>query len=380
VLAVPVRALGNRKNQNGGTIKFWRSPFVICYWLGPVLVFENYATRKKVAGDPFVISILHFCSQSRGLSELLRNFPDENPAAVRRGIRHLLKYSLLERVANRNTADREIWEGWESWNPSAGFFHFSTKDANYAQGSAEDLAGLKKIADAKPLLERTKKYPNKRAIQLRRDSTEMEFARILDQRRTWREFSSKPVERDCLEQLLWLSFAVHGWVKVAGVGRLALTTSPSGGALHPLEAYVCIRNVKCIGAGIYHYDAANHRLELLRRGLRKAEIARFLARQGYFSDAAFVVFLTAVFARTQWKYEHPRAYRLILAEAGHVCQTFCLTATWLGLAPFCTMALADTKIEGALGIDGVGESVVYAMGAGRRPGRVALGERLREPG
>ena len=81
---------------------------------------------------------------------------------------------------------------------------------------------------------------------------------------------------------------------------------------------------------------------------------------------------------SRWKYEHPRAYRVVLAEAGHVCQTFCLTATWLGLAPFCTMALADTTIEQALGVDGVTESVVYAMGAGLRPNRAATGERLRQ--
>jgi hypothetical protein len=57
----------------------------------------------------------------------------------------------------------------------------------------------------------------------------------------------------------------------------------------------------------------------------------------------------------------------VLAEAGHLAQTFCLVATWLGLAPFCTMALADTRIERDLGIDGVSESVLYAAGVGGRP-------------
>jgi SagB-type dehydrogenase family enzyme len=114
----------------------------------------------------------------------------------------------------------------------------------------------------------------------------------------------------------------------------------------------------------------------LRKGLGKREIDGFLASQRYFSGAAFVIFLTAVFVRTQWKYVYPRAYRVVLAEAGHVCQTFCLTATWLGLAPFCTMAFTESKIEKALKIDGVGESVVYAMGAGQRPGRPATAERL----
>jgi hypothetical protein len=59
----------------------------------------------------------------------------------------------------------------------------------------------------------------------------------------------------------------------------------------------------------------------------------------------------------------------VLLDAGHLCQTFCLLATWLDLAPFCTMALADSAIERALGIDGISESVLYAAGVGtRRPG------------
>ena len=65
-----------------------------------------------------------------------------------------------------------------------------------------------------------------------------------------------------------------------------------------------------------------------------------------------------------WKYQHPRAYRVVLLDAGHLCQTFCLTATWLGLAPFCTAALKDTLIEKDLGIDGIRESVLYIAGVG----------------
>jgi SagB-type dehydrogenase family enzyme len=205
-----------------------------------------------------------------------------------------------------------------------------------------------------------------------------EFDRVLRERRTWREFSREPLDLRRLELLLWLSFGVQAWAKIPGVGRLPLKTSPSGGALHPIEAYVLIRNVRGIAPGIYHYDDEGHRLELLRAGCSRAEIKKLLVGQDWFCGSPIVVFLTAVFQRCQWKYEHPRAYRVVLAEAGHVCQTFCLTATWLGLAPFCTMALADTKIEQVLGVDGITESVVYAMGAGLRPKRAATADRLRQ--
>ena len=87
----------------------------------------------------------------------------------------------------------------------------------------------------------------------------------------------------------------------------------------------------------------------------------------YFAKASAMVFFTSIFARILWRYPYARAYRAALIESGHVCQTFLLAATSLGLAPFSVMALADSAIERDLGIDGISESVLYAAGVGRPP-------------
>ena len=102
-------------------------------------------------------------------------------------------------------------------------------------------------------------------------------------------------------------------------------------------------------------------------------MSEYLPTQTWYDEVAVVIFMTAVFARAQWRYDYARAYRSILAEAGHLAQTFCLVATRLGLAPFCSMALADSTIEQDLGIDGVSESVVYCAGVGTRPEGVDVG-------
>ena len=65
-----------------------------------------------------------------------------------------------------------------------------------------------------------------------------------------------------------------------------------------------------------------------------------------------------------WKYGHSRAYRTVLIEAGHLAQTFCLTATALGLAPFTTMAFSESALEALLGLDGVLECPIYVAGVG----------------
>jgi SagB-type dehydrogenase family enzyme len=105
----------------------------------------------------------------------------------------------------------------------------------------------------------------------------------------------------------------------------------------------------------------------LRDGATREELQKLIPKHPWFADAAAVFFFTAVFERTQWRYEFARAYRTVLLEAGHVCQTFLLTATSLGLAPFSTMAVDDAAVEALLGLDGVSEAVLYAAGAGTRP-------------
>jgi SagB-type dehydrogenase family enzyme len=372
------RQRGARNSNSVDSPRYRRSPFLISYWLGPVHVLENYVTRQKVEGNSFANDLIAFFDEPHTFRELYAKFPGEEPSILQDAVRCLQKHSFLERSVDQGRRLTDPWSGWESWSPAASHFHFSTKDVSYSMGDAEDFSSLRKLAKRKRFSPRRKKYPNKKFVQLSKSAGKGEFERVLKARRTWREFSDQPLDLSKLATLLQLSFGIHGWIKIPGFGRLPLKTSPSGGALHPLEAYLLIRNVTDIVPGIYHHDEERHRLELLRAGTSRMEVKKLLAGQGWFSAAAFVVFLTAVFPRTQWKYEHSRAYRVVLAEAGHVCQTFCLAATWLGLAPFCTMALADTKIERALGLDGFSESVVYAMGAGVRPNRPAIADRLRE--
>ena len=143
------------------------------------------------------------------------------------------------------------------------------------------------------------------------------------------------------------------------------------GARHPIEAYVVVRDVEGLRQGIYHYAADRHALERIGRPVSADRMRAYLPNSGYFADASVMVFFTAVYERIMWRYPYPRAYRAALVEAGHVCQTFCLAATWLDLAPYCIMGLADSLIESDLGIDGITESVLYAAGVGRRPGRSA---------
>ncbi|HEY3474715.1 MAG TPA: nitroreductase family protein, partial [Anaerolineales bacterium] len=88
------------------------------------------------------------------------------------------------------------------------------------------------------------------------------------------------------------------------------------------------------------------------------------ANQKWLQNAAAVFFMTAVVARSMWKYHHSHAYRVLLLDAGHLGQTFHLVCTKLGLAPFTTAASQDVEIERMLCLDGVSEIPVYIASAG----------------
>ena len=333
--------------------------------------------RKKVAASPVVAEVLDFFADWKRADAIVAHWPEYSPESLLHTVSELLQEGMLEGSRQRNAREdsrTKALRKWKAWNPAASFFHLSTKDIYADQVTPEEIAYVEQLAKEHPVPLPLKKYPGARTIGLPRVEEAGDFARVLRERRTWREFAQRPIACEGLGKLLDLSFGIQDWEHVPTIGRLAQKTSPSGGALHPSEAYVLARRVQGVAPGIYHYDAGGHRLQQIRRGMTASEIQKYLAGQWWFRDAAFVVFVTAVFARNQWKYDYARAYRANLIEAGHLCQTFCLTATWLGLAPFCTIALADTKIEQSLGIDGISESVIYAMGAGQRVPGAKAGE------
>jgi SagB-type dehydrogenase family enzyme len=346
---------------------FRRAPCLVSYWQDEHLVFENYSTGSRVTAHPLTSEILDFFDCWRTVDAAAARFSQFSPDSVRAAVNALERQSFLECSDRVPDARTTALASWNSWNPAAGFFHLSTKDVPYAADQLHAGGFLRRKTRQVPEPPPVKRYPGTRQHQLPAPVDTGEFPDVLMNRRTWREFSRRPVTVADLSTLLGLTWRVQSWSEAPGLRPAPLKTSPSGGARSPIEVYVLALRVEGLPRGIYHYAADRHRLESLQAGSTRRQILRYLPGQPWFTGAAALILMTAVFSRTQWKYPFARAYRVVLAEAGHLCQTFCLTATWLGLAPFCTMALADSQIERDLKLDGVTESVLYAAGVGTRP-------------
>ena len=255
------------------------------------------------------------------------------------------------------------------WNPEAGFFHTATKHVRFWPPHQARRRARQQALES-PMPPPVKTYAGARAFKLPVPAGGGELARVARERRTWRRFSPAPISVEELSTMLGLSLGVQKWVRVGG-RDLALKTSPSGGARHPVEGYVVARRVRGLPAGTYHYHAGRHALERLRPAPSLHRIKSYMPASEHFAAASALILFTAVLHRQLWRYPYSRAYRAALIETGHVCQTFCLAATALGLAPFSIMGLADSAIEQDLGLDGITETVLYAAGVGRRPGGVS---------
>jgi SagB-type dehydrogenase family enzyme len=166
--------------------------------------------------------------------------------------------------------------------------------------------------------------------------------------------------------------------EVLAPGVVALKrTSASGGALHPIEAYPLVVNVQGLEPGFYHYETGSHSLALIAAMTEKQareHAAALTIGQTYFAEAHALVFHVARLDRHHWKYRrHPKAYKAVLLDSGHLSQTFYLLAADRGLGAFYTAAINDIDVGALLKLDPLTEIVIGANGIGvPDPGRNQL--------
>lgn len=195
------------------------------------------------------------------------------------------------------------------------------------------------------------------------------FARVLRARRTTRHFDQQTwLSQADFGHLLYGTFGAIGQRELAPGMVAVKKTSASGGALHPIEAYPLVIRVADLAPGFYHYEAGAHRLALLKpltETEARAEAAALTIGQIYFSETHALVFHVARFDRHHWKYRrHPKAYKAMLIDSGHLSQTFYLLAAERGLGAFYTAALNDADVGERLGLDPLAHAAIGANGAG----------------
>ena len=232
--------------------------------------------------------------------------------------------------------------------------------------TAAGSSGAMRLLDAHPELQATVQRAVRRrssAPVVRLPSPGSPIGQLEDalrRRASERSFGAGPIELGAAASLAW---AAYGAARSSALGPRR--TVPSGGALYPLELYLLALRVDGLDAGVYHYDPPRHVLCRLAGLPSAGELERLTPFPELLVPAALVLLVTAVFWRSRFKYGL-RGYRFSLLEAGHVGQNALLAASALGLAAVPVGGVYEGRVEKLLGVDGVDESLVYALSFGQR--------------
>ena len=208
--------------------------------------------------------------------------------------------------------------------------------------------------------EQYKTYPASPRIKLPlpRAEREMFLDYALKKRRSVRLFTRAPLKLEHLSYMLWAS---------NGIQRIEhgqeYRTTPSAGALYPIETYIIANNIERLEKGVYHYGIKAHVLEEIRQGDHSSQIEAAAMGQQVCSQAAVIIIWTAIIERCRTKYGQ-RAYRYIYLDAGHIAENLALAVVSLGLGSCPVAAVYYDEVNSIIDVDGEGESVIYITAAG----------------
>lgn len=361
-----VTSMGRKIDRELSKLKMRRSPHIVMYFRRGRLVVENYVTKLALQVDLKAMTLLGYFSGWRTASEVSRSLKGYTRESVFQSVQNLRERGLLiTKDSDEAKLEDKFGEDW-LWPIASRFYHFSTKiddPHNTPEEVMEYYARFLKGREQPPIY---KSYPRRPRIDLSTISgKEAPLFSTLRRRHSTREFSGKPISFNELSRLIYYTWGRISYYDTREFGKLLHKTSPSAGARHPIETYAIVNSVDGIEPGVYHYAVRDHSLELLKPGDFREKCVALTAGHSWTRNASALFIMTAVVARTAWKYRTPRVYRAFLLDAGHLSQSFLLVATALGLGAFCIGIVSDNLIEKELNLDGISETALFVVGVGQ---------------
>lgn len=143
-------------------------------------------------------------------------------------------------------------------------------------------------------------------------------------------------------------------------------TVPSAGARHSFETYLFIHRVEKVVPGLYRYLPLSNELVLVYAAddQCKNKLSQATLGQGFIANGAVVFVWTTVPYRMEWRYLQA-AHRVILLDAGHVCQNLYLACEVIN-AGTCAIAAYDQEaMDELIQVDGKDQFTIYLAPVGK---------------
>jgi len=304
-----------------------RSPFLFTYWNedNKIIVY-NYNTYNKAIVSKEILKILDMLSEWRSIEEIFDKIKYDKKNLMK-ALEHLTRLKLIHKNSlAKEDADirrRAPWDpidlAMQRQRSYGGRFPMSVR-VGKSPSPIKHVKGLSSVTLPKPQNIRQHKSA---------------LLDVLEERKSIRKYSNNYITLENLSHFLYHCARIKKIFK-SEEGTLTKRPYPSGGARYPLEIYAANNKINGIQKGIHYYDPLKHQLILLNKNKNyQKKFNTFImdVQHPIMSREPDVVFIiTAVFARTMWKYDK-LGLSLILSDLGCLYQTMYLIATEMKLAP-----------------------------------------------
>lgn len=162
------------------------------------------------------------------------------------------------------------------------------------------------------------------------------------------------------EELSYLLFCTQG---VKDKNKANFRLSPSGGGKCSIETYIYIDKVQGLDSGLYYFLPRQH--QLMKVHSKSLDDLKDCLYSGNYFYSPVTFIWTAIPYRLEWKYVE-RAYKILLLDAGHICQNLYIACQSIGLSTCAVGAYRQKEMDEFLGLDGDDEFAVYCAPVGKK--------------
>jgi len=150
-------------------------------------------------------------------------------------------------------------------------------------------------------------------------------------------------------------------------GEIYFRAAACTGALYEIELYVVSNDLPGLDAGVYHFNAADVSLRLLRQGDFRGSLAQATAMEPAVAHAPATIICSGTYWRNAWKYQ-ARTYRHFGWDNGTLLANMLAVSAASGLPAEIVLGFVDAEVNRrSIWIRGVRFPCVwYRSGAHRR--------------
>lgn len=339
-------------------------------------IIENYLEKRRYLLNKQGVFIIIFCFNAQQYEDVVKVVNEKLGISREKteDFINKLKNSLLL-LDNLSDELREYEKMKSTWSKKgwggAYDYHLSTYNYEFIGANHEGREQTKNrminYSALEPDSDRFKEYDN--VIESHSISYPNEGLVPIPAKEVWNKTGNYRVEMDkeTLCNIVAMTFGKVNEVKPNWNGKpLIQKTSPSGGARHPSEGYIIVKDIPDLKAGLYHYCVGSSALNLINENIEEIKINRLfplMSSRAQFRVQAIVV-ITSVFERNMYRYREPRTFRTVHMDAGHLCSTVEVLSSAYGIKSFVQYGGKESDIEKLIGIDGLEEGYMVSIGLG----------------